>query len=333
MNAPPCGGSPVPAARSTVSAVRPEPSTRGAGRTGQRDPGLHLEGETDYPMTQAPLVLLVTGDEWTARSLGSVLAPRGYAVLRAYTAEQALDRAAATDPDAVFIGSMLPDMSGSDLCRRLIDDGLVARSAPLVLLAPAHTSRDDKLAALKAGAWDVVQLPVDSEELLLRLERFIQGRVGGARPGGEEMIDEDTGFYTREGVLQRVREVSTAAARAGNPITCIVITTGGEAEEATALSTDQVVALADRIRRSTRQTDVLARIGASDFAVIAPDTPASGANILAHRLREQAATRPSLGGRHVRAGVYTVVDPRVVKLDPLELIRRATTASRTGEGG
>ena len=45
----------------------------------------------DRDMSQRPpLVLIANDQEWSARSLESILAPNGYAVLRAYTGIQAL---------------------------------------------------------------------------------------------------------------------------------------------------------------------------------------------------------------------------------------------------
>ncbi len=288
-------------------------------------------------MTRAPLVLLVTDDEWVGRSLTSVLAPRGYAILRAYSAEQALKRAATADPDAVFVSSGLEGTDHLRLCQVLLEQELVAPSVPIIVLASMHTSREEKLRALEAGAWDVVRLPLDGEEFLLRLQRFTQGKIEIDREREHHLVDQLTGFYTREGILQRVREAGAAAERFGRPIACIVITTGGAEkgaeeqddgeQEDEPLSAREVVALADRLRGATRQSDVLARIGASDFVVIATDTPPRGADILANRLREQAAPA-ARAGYTVRAGVYAIEDPRIVKLDPIDLIQRAASATR-----
>ena len=42
----------------------------------------------------APLVLIANDQEWSARSLESILVPKGYEVVRAYTGRQALEQAA-----------------------------------------------------------------------------------------------------------------------------------------------------------------------------------------------------------------------------------------------
>lgn len=280
-------------------------------------------------MTRTLLVLLVSNDEWLVRSLVSVLAPRGYAILRAYTGEQALERAAAAELDAVLISTSL-DVDGGWLCRALLKRDLLAVSAPIMVFAAPHASREEKLALLNAGAWDVAGLPVDSEEFLLRLERSVQGKLEVDRVREHALIDHITGLYTREGAIHRGREVGAAAERSGRPMACVVVTTAEEPDSLPGLSTGEVVAIADRLRGATRRSDILARIGAGDFAIIAADTPPRGARILADRLREQASFLEAGAGRAVHAGVYAIADPRVVAVDPGDMIRHAASASRPG---
>jgi two-component system, cell cycle response regulator len=280
-------------------------------------------------MSRAPLVLVASEDEWTARSLSTVLAPRGYGVLRAYSAGQALELAETADPDAVFINAILPDMDCESLCQALLERRLVSRAVPLILLAPPYTTREQRLKYLEAGAWDVIQLPLDVEEMLLRIDRFVQGKLESDRLQAAAVIDQLTGLYNREGIVQRVREVGASAERFGRPLACIVVGATPEDEETASFPADELVALAQNLRRSTRQSDVLARIGVSDFAVIAPDTPPEGARILADRLRSQGVTREDAEPRRLRAGFYAVTDPSKVRLDALELMNRATSASRT----
>src|SRR5690348_6336497 len=69
--------------------------------------------------TRAVVVLIASKQEWASRSLESVLAPRGYAVLKTYTARDTLERAHADSPDVIVIDAQLPDADGLGLCREL----------------------------------------------------------------------------------------------------------------------------------------------------------------------------------------------------------------------
>src|SRR5688500_20184051 len=66
-----------------------------------------------------PLVLLASDQEWSTRSLESVLGPHGFASVRAYTGRQALELIRRTHPDVVIIDSGMPDIPGVDLCVQL----------------------------------------------------------------------------------------------------------------------------------------------------------------------------------------------------------------------
>jgi two-component system cell cycle response regulator len=276
-------------------------------------------------VARAPLVLIVSQHEWASRSLDSVITPRGYAVLRAYNAEQALERAERNDPDAVFIDMSLPDMAGTELCRALLDRDVVSRSAPLLLIASSPLARQQKLDALEAGAWEILTLPLDAEELLLRIERYVRGKLESDRLQEGALIDAITGLYSWHGISRRIGEIAAAAQRYGRPLSCIVMAIGDDAngDQAEPPPPDQLSRIADTLRRTVRTSDILARIGPNEFAIVAPDTPPQGAQVLARRLR-QLSTEP---GSAFRAGVYAVDDLNRAQLDPIELVLRATRAS------
>jgi two-component system, cell cycle response regulator len=279
-------------------------------------------------LARAPVVLIVSEHEWFSRSLGTILAPRGYAVLRAYTAKQAMERSAGSNPDAVFIDRTLPDMKGADLCRELLEADLVSRSAAIILLANAPVSREERIQGLESGAWDMLTLPLDAEELMLRVDRYVRGKLEADRLRDEALIDPSTGLYSWHGIAQRVRELGAAAERFGRPLACIVFTTAPADPDADAEDGTEAATIAELLRATTRKSDVLARIGPSEFAVVTPDTTPSGARRLVERLRESSGGPAGPEVMGFRAGIYAVENLRETKLDPLELVLRATAASR-----
>lgn len=76
---------------------------------------------------RSPLVLIANDQEWSARSLESILTPNGYTVIRAYTGQQALDRALSARPDLVILDAQMPDLHGIEVCRLLREDPGSAR--------------------------------------------------------------------------------------------------------------------------------------------------------------------------------------------------------------
>src|ERR687895_1081741 len=89
----------------------------------------------------APLVLIANDQEWSARSLESILGPNGYAVLRAYTGRQAVELAHSAQPDAVILEIRMPDMDGLEVCQRLRADPRASPAMPLIMTASGPSAR------------------------------------------------------------------------------------------------------------------------------------------------------------------------------------------------
>lgn len=280
-------------------------------------------------MPRAPIVLIVSEQEWTSRSLDSILAPQGYAVMRAYNGRQAIERARASSPDAIFIDSMLPDMDGLELCRQLRAAPEMSPAAPLLIYRSGPVSREERISALEAGAWDLLPLPFDAQEMLLRLDRYIVAKREMDHMRESDLTDPGTGLYSWHGVVRRVREMGAAAARFHRPLACIVITPE-EMEQSESSDAGQLTReIAAQLQALTRGSDVLGRIGPMEFVVIAPDTTAEGAQILAGRVRKAAAAHVGIGVvPRIRTGVYGVNDLHEANVDPAELLVRATMAAR-----
>ncbi|MGH7443865.1 MAG: response regulator [Longimicrobiales bacterium] len=273
-------------------------------------------------MQRPPLVLIVSEHEWASRSLDAVLAPHGYAVLRAYNARQALERTQAAKPDAILVDGNLTDMDAAQMVSRLRTDGGLSRAAPVVAIFAGTLNREGRLRLLESGAWDVLSLPVDADELLLRLQRYIDGKLESDRIREEALFDPSTGLYTWQGVVRRVRELGAAAERFSRPLACVVLTAAADDPEA--------AILAQALLEVTRRSDVIGRTGPAEFVVVAPDTAPEGAQILADRMQNAVAT--GLSGSTCRVGVFGVSDLREAGLDPMELLVRATMAARGRPG-
>lgn len=290
----------------------------------------------DIP-SQSPLALLASGQEWLARSLESVLISDGYTVLRAYTARQVFDRVQMAQPDLIFVALDL-DLSGSgvELCRELVGQGL-ASGTPIFLVTSRPLTRRDRLEALRAGAWEMIGLPLDTEAFLLQLGRYIELRLGAVRSREEGLLDPQSGLYNVRGMLRRVREEGALALRHRAALACLVLGPGGVGEGAEAsLSTSgpefPALPIARLLREGCRAGDIVGRLGPRDFVVLAPATGPTGALSLGHRLTAAAEVQLTLGPgvaeTGLRAGLCAVPDFATAAIQPIELLVRATVALR-----
>jgi two-component system KDP operon response regulator KdpE len=93
-----------------------------------------------------------------------LLRSRGYEVDVAGTGADALKLASLHPPDLIVLDLGLPDLEGTEVCRRIRAESAV----PIVVLS-ARGSESDKVAALDLGADDYVTKPFGPEELLARI--------------------------------------------------------------------------------------------------------------------------------------------------------------------
>jgi two-component system phosphate regulon response regulator PhoB len=83
------------------------------------------------------------------------------------TAKEALAKAAELDPQVVILDLMLPDLSGTEVCRRMRDDPKLADVAILMLTARANEY--DRVLGFEVGADDYVVKPFSVRELVMRV--------------------------------------------------------------------------------------------------------------------------------------------------------------------
>lgn len=293
-------------------------------------------------LRRPPMVLVANDQEWSARSLESILGPNGFAVLRAYTGRQALDLARTTQPDLIILDERMPDLGGTDVCRLLRDDPRVGAHVPVIITTADMADREQRLAALRAGAWEHFGEPLDGEVLLAKIDTFVRVKREVDRAQEESLVDPLTGLYNMRGLARRAREIGAEAVRHRSPVACIAVAPddepGAESEQAVQELVERVVRhLGDIMRRVGRQSDAIGRLGPTEFAIVAPATEAVGAQRLVERLLAAIDAQPmelphERRAVRVRTGWYAVPDLSTAAMDPVELMVRAAAALRQGRG-
>ena len=289
--------------------------------------------------SRPPLVLIANDQEWAARSLESILGPNGYAVLRAYTGRQALDYARSALPDAVILDSRMSDLDGADVCRMLRNDPRFGAAVPVFITTSGPADRAQALAAFEAGAWEFFSEPLDGEIILRKLENHVRAKREIDRVRDESLLDQITGLYNMRGLARRAREIAAEAVRHHNPLACVAFSTEYEVGVGDRpAGPDEAVLVASHLgaifRRTGRTSDVIGRLGQSEFAIIAPATEARGARRLVERIQETLEATPlSVDGcprtLKLRAGYYAVSDFSEAAVDAVEMLLRAATALRS----
>ena len=107
-------------------------------------------------------VLIVEDNPVNSELAQDLLEVRGFEVLTALSAEDALGLAASAKPDIVLMDIGLPGMDGLEATRRLKQDP--ATSAIPVVCLTAHAMEGDKERALEIGAVGYITKPINTRE-------------------------------------------------------------------------------------------------------------------------------------------------------------------------
>lgn len=132
---------------------------------------------SDLPHTPAPTTILVVDDSVSVRkALERILAPQGYVVRMADSAENALLNLEPL-PDMILADILMPGMSGLELARTLGDRHV---NVPVMLMSGIVddvTQRD----ASSAGACGVLRKPFTPTELLPAIEPHLQAALAARK--------------------------------------------------------------------------------------------------------------------------------------------------------
>ena len=146
-------------------------------------------------------ILLVDHDPGVLLPTSRLLEEAGYEVLEASTGKECLEVMRKSRPDLVLLEVVLPDMDGTEVCKRIKADPSL-RGPLVVLLSGVRTSSESQAEGLEAGADGYILRPMPDRELLARVQslvRFKQAEeaLRRARDELEERAKERTADLAR----------------------------------------------------------------------------------------------------------------------------------------
>jgi two-component system, OmpR family, phosphate regulon response regulator PhoB len=126
--------------------------------------------------------ILVVEDEPDLRELLTYnLTAAGFTVHATENGTDGLEAVQRFAPDVVLLDLMLPDIPGTEVCRRIRGD--TAGRQPAVMMLTAKGEEIDRVVGFELGADDYVVKPYSLRELLLRIDAVLRRRTP-APPGG-----------------------------------------------------------------------------------------------------------------------------------------------------
>ncbi|MCB9653342.1 MAG: winged helix-turn-helix domain-containing protein [Deltaproteobacteria bacterium] len=152
----------------------------------------------------SPVILVVDDEKDLVSTIEYNLEREGFEIRTAFDGRTALLRARQSPlPDLVLLDLMLPDFSGTEVCRRLKEDP-VTKHIPVLMLT-AKAEEIDRVVGFELGADDYVAKPYSVRELNLRVKAILRrthsvsagesptafGRIRLDRAGHRVWLDDD----------------------------------------------------------------------------------------------------------------------------------------------
>jgi diguanylate cyclase (GGDEF)-like protein len=236
-------------------------------------------------------VLLVDADQRRAQELGGALSQeeaRGPRVEIEYAEELrlALERLGKGGIDVTLLDLMLPDSAGLGTFEQAF---AFAPDVPLVVL----TDVDDEalaVASVRGGAQDyLVRGEVDRRVLVRALRYAVERHRLLSALRSLSLIDDLTGLYNRRGFTELGVQFLKLARRSGRGASLLFL----DLDRFKAINDAHghhvgdraLVQVGDILRSVFRRSDLLARVGGDEFAVLAPASSDEPADMLEARVR------------------------------------------------
>lgn len=261
---------------------------------------------TSIEEVSSACVLVADDDAPTRDLIAATLRQSGYEVETAADGQQALERVAKGGIDVVLLDAVMPRLSGVDACRTI--RGLGTDLVPVALMF-AKTDTKSRIKALEIGADGYVCKPFEQTELLvcvasaLRIKRAHERmRATEAKLDRLRRFDQLTDAFSFVYLHERLAEEFTRAEKHSEPLACCVLDVDRlkvQNERGGRSLGDAVLrGVAEVIKRSIRDSDVVARYGGDEFFVMLPATHFAGSLVVASRIWRDVAAQIFVEGDH-----------------------------------
>jgi len=230
--------------------------------------------------------VLIVDDKETVRSfIVSLFSKYGHTCETAKDGIEALEKMKENSFDSAVIDVVMPLMDGITLTREVVNK---YPSLPIMMMT-GHADQHSAGSAIAAGAREFIKKPFSVEEFILRFDKMMRDHRGEEELLALSLTDELTGLYNRRRFFVLTEQCLKVATRTKKRSTLLFIDMDdlkwindhcGHSEGDQAL-----IGLGSILKKTFRESDIIARIGGDEFAVLLESTDESD-EMLVTRLYE-----------------------------------------------
>jgi diguanylate cyclase (GGDEF)-like protein len=230
-------------------------------------------------------ILIVEDEEPVSHFIVSLFSKYGHSCETAKDGIEALEKIKKNAFDSAVVDIVMPLMDGITLTRELINS---YPNLPVMIMT-GHTDEHSAGSAIAAGAREFIKKPFSADEFILRFDKMMRDHRGEEELLALSLTDELTALYNRRRFFLLTEQCLKMALRTKKRQLLLFIDMDdlkwindhyGHNEGDHAL-----IGLANILKKTFRESDIIARIGGDEFVVLSETADENG-EILMTRLYE-----------------------------------------------